>query len=42
MIRLIEGAEINLHRTMNENSDGLSKSAKVDLQTISQISTRVF
>ena len=42
MIRLKEQKSIFTGLSMNVNSDGFSKSTKVDLQTISQISTRVF
>ena len=42
MIRLKEQKSIFAGLSMNVNSDGFSKSTKVDLQTISQISTRVF
>ena len=42
MIRLKKQKSIFTGLSMNVNSDGFSKSTKVDLQTISQISTRVF
>ena len=42
MIKLKEQKSIFTGLSMNVNSDGFSKSTKVDLQTISQISTRVF